>query len=46
MVLVKKFRNVRKCDFCRILQLIQVKKGVACHAHTDYRIDPKISEKL
>ena len=46
MVLVKKFRNVRKCDLCRILQLIQVKKGVACHAHTDYRIDPKISKSL
>ena len=46
MVLVKKFRNVRKCDFCTILQLIQVKKGVACHAHTDYRIDPKISKSL
>ena len=46
MVLVKKFKNVRKCDFCRLLQPIQVKKGVACHTHTDYRIDPKFPNSL
>ena len=44
--MVSKFSVKQERRYREILQPIQVKKGVACHAHTDYRIDPKISKSL